>query len=121
VSLGQRALELPTVLITNQNTLSDSEDFTEGYRAMHLGKVVGVPTAGWIIFTSATRLLDGSTLRMPFVRILDHNGKDMELHPRGVDVEAKDPPGSWAAGRDPQLEAAVRTLLGELAPRGARR
>ncbi|HUX65929.1 MAG TPA: S41 family peptidase [Terriglobales bacterium] len=117
VSLGQRALELPTVLITNQNTLSDSEDFTEGYRAMHLGKVVGVPTAGWIIFTSAARLLDGSTLRMPFVRILDHNGKDMELHPRGVDVEAKDPPGSWAAGRDPQLEAAVKTLLGELGPR----
>ena len=30
--LGQRALELPTILVTNQHSLSDAEDFTEGYR-----------------------------------------------------------------------------------------
>ena len=48
--LGQRSLEQPTVLVTNQHSLSDAEDFTEGYRAMKLGKVVGEPTAGWIIY-----------------------------------------------------------------------
>src|SRR6185436_4918308 len=46
--LGQRALELPTILVTNQHSLSDAEDFTEGYRALKLGKVVGEPTSGWI-------------------------------------------------------------------------
>lgn len=117
VALGQRALEKPTILVTNQNTLSDSEDFTEGYRAMHLGQVVGEPTAGWIIFTSAARLIDGSNVRMPTDRILDHDGKDMELHPRAVDVTASYPPGSWAAGKDPQLAAAVTALLAQLAPR----
>ncbi|HXR97199.1 MAG TPA: S41 family peptidase [Terriglobales bacterium] len=116
VALGQRALEKPTVLITNQNTLSDSEDFTEGYRAMNLGKVVGTPTAGWIIFTSAATLIDGSNLRLPTTRILDHLGKDMELHPRAVDVEVQNPIGSWAAGNDAQLAAAVQTLLAQLAP-----
>ena len=35
--LGQRALELPTVLVTNQHSLSDAEDFTEGYRTLKLG------------------------------------------------------------------------------------
>jgi hypothetical protein len=35
--LGQRALEAPTVLVTNQHSLSDAEDFTEGYRALGLG------------------------------------------------------------------------------------
>ena len=30
--LGQRALERPTILLTNQHSLSDAEDFTEGYR-----------------------------------------------------------------------------------------
>ena len=50
--LGQRALELPTVLVTNQHSLSDAEDFTEGYRTLKLGPVVGEPTAGWIIYTS---------------------------------------------------------------------
>jgi len=27
--LGQRALERPTILVTNQHSLSDAEDFTE--------------------------------------------------------------------------------------------
>ncbi|MGH9518011.1 MAG: hypothetical protein ACRD2D_00100, partial [Terriglobales bacterium] len=76
------------------------------------------PTAGWIIFTSAARLIDGSNVRMPTDRILDHTGKDMELHPRAVDVAAAYPPGSWAAGVDPQLAAAVNTLLAQLAPAG---
>ena len=44
--LGQRSLELPTILVTNQHSLSDAEDFTEGYRALKLGKVVGEPTSG---------------------------------------------------------------------------
>src|SRR4029453_15890652 len=50
-SLGERDLELPTILVTNQHSLSDAEDFTEGYRTLKLGKVVGEPTAGWIIYT----------------------------------------------------------------------
>ena len=64
-ALGQRSLEKPTVLVTNQHSLSDAEDFTEGYRAMKLGKVVGEPTAGWIIYTWGARLLDGTVLRLP--------------------------------------------------------
>ena len=34
-----RALGLPTVLVTNESSLSDAEDFTEGYRTLRLGKV----------------------------------------------------------------------------------
>jgi C-terminal processing protease CtpA/Prc len=67
--LGQRALERPTILVVNRHSLSDAEDFTEGYRALKLGKVVGEPTAGWIIYTSGTRLIDGTTLRLPGTRI----------------------------------------------------
>jgi Tol biopolymer transport system component/C-terminal processing protease CtpA/Prc len=33
-NLGQRALGLPTVLVTNESSLSDAEDFTEGYRSL---------------------------------------------------------------------------------------
>ncbi|HEY9181428.1 MAG TPA: S41 family peptidase, partial [Candidatus Baltobacteraceae bacterium] len=109
--LGQRALEKPTVLMVNEETLSDGEDFTQGYRALHLGKVVGVPTAGWIIYTSAIRLVDGSAFRLPFERVTTLDGQNMERHPRPVDVYATRPVGS---PEDPQLEAAVRTLLEEL-------
>ena len=84
--LGQRALELPTILVTNRHTLSDGEDFTEGYRSLRLGKVVGEPTAGWIIYTSGVQLIDGSNLRLPFDRITANDGTLMEMHPRPVDL-----------------------------------
>ncbi len=116
VVLGQRALERPTVLVTNQHSLSDAEDFTEGYRALGLGPVVGEPTAGWIIYTWNARLLDGSTFRLPRMRVTDGRGRDMERHPRPVDVAIERPLGEAQAGRDSQLEAAVRELLRRLAP-----
>jgi C-terminal processing protease CtpA/Prc len=109
--VGQRALELPTVLVTNQHSLSDAEDFTEGYRTLGLGKVVGEPTSGWIIFTSNVPLIDGSIIRLPFIRITGQDGKDMELNPRPVDVLVKRPVGESYTERDSQLDAAVRELL----------
>ena len=113
-SLGQRALEKPTVLVTNQHSLSDAEDFTEGYRAMGLGKVVGEPTAGWIIYTWNTRLLDGTILRLPRSRITDRHGAPMEMHPRPVDVDVKRPIGESYGPRDSQLDRAIEVLLAAL-------
>jgi tricorn protease len=113
-ALGQRSLEKPTVLVTNQHSLSDAEDFTEGYRAMKLGKVVGEPTAGWIIFTWNTRLVDGTVLRLPRAKITDRNGAPMEMHPRPVDVEVKRPIGESYGPRDTQLDKAVDVLLAQL-------
>ncbi|MEX2178574.1 MAG: S41 family peptidase [Gemmatimonadaceae bacterium] len=112
--LGQRALESPTVLVVNQHSLSDAEDFTEGYRAMQLGKVVGEPTSGWIIYTSNTTLMDGTSLRIPSTRITDSRGEDMELRPRPVDVAVERPIGESYVDRDSQLDAAVRVLLEQI-------
>ena len=112
--LGQRALEKPTILVTNQHSLSDAEDFTEGYRALHLGKVVGEPTAGWIIYTSSATLIDGSTVRIPFIRITALDGSPMEMHPRPVDLPVTRPIGESYTGRDSQLDAAVMELLQQI-------
>ena len=109
--LGQRSLELGTALVVNQHTLSDGEDFTEGYRALGLGQVVGEPTAGWIIFTWSASLVDGTSVRMPRSRIRGVTGDDMELNPREVDVEVVRPMGESYTGRDSQLDAAIRVLL----------
>ena len=112
--LGQRALELPTILVTNRHTLSDGEDFTEGYRSLRLGKVVGEPTAGWIIYTSGVQLIDGSNLRLPFDRITANDGTLMEMHPRPVDLPVAKPIGESLQGRDSQLEAAANELLKDI-------
>ncbi len=110
-ALGQRALGLPTVLVTNESSLSDAEDFTEGYRALGLGKVVGQPTAGWIIFTGGEPLIDGSSVRLPGTRIRDGRGQDMEMNPRPVDITVDRPLGETDSGTDAQLAAAVKALL----------
>lgn len=110
-SLGQRALGLPTVLVTNESSLSDAEDFTEGYRSLQLGKVVGEPTAGWIIFTDGVRLIDGSALRLPFIRVQDLRGQTMEMHPRPVDIEVQRELGETESHTDAQLARAVAVLL----------
>ena len=113
-SLGQRSLELPTILVTNQHSLSDAEDFTEGYRSLKLGKVVGEPTAGWIIFTGSQTLVDGTAIRMPGTRITSNDGKTMERNPRPVDVPVTRPIGETYTGKDSQLETAARELLKQI-------
>lgn len=118
VQLGQRALLAPTVLVTNQHTLSDGEDFTEGYRELELGTVVGEPTAGWIIFTGSRGLVDGTSVRMPGTFIRDNRGQNMELNPRPVDVEVERPAGEWYLGRDSQLDRAVEVLLRQISAGG---
>ncbi|HLK70293.1 MAG TPA: S41 family peptidase [Bryobacteraceae bacterium] len=112
--LGQRSLELPTILVVNQHSLSDAEDFTEGYRTLKLGKVVGEPTAGWIIYTGSRDLVDGSVMRMPSTLITGADGKNMENNPRPVDIAVTRPIGESYSGKDSQLDAAVKELLAEM-------
>src|SRR5215217_146550 len=107
-NLGQRALGLPTVLVTNESSLSDAENFTEGYRSLGLGKVVGKKTSGWVIFTRSAPLIDGTNVRLPFGRVSDERGQNLELNPRPVDVEVDRLLGDT---RDAQLDVAIRTLL----------
>lgn len=117
VQLGQRALLAPTILVTNQHTLSDGEDFAEGYRTLQLGKIVGEPTAGWIIYTGSVSLVDGTSVRMPRTKIRDTRGQVMERNPRPVDIEVERPTGESYLGRDSQLERAVEELLVQLRAR----
>lgn len=112
--LGQRALEKPTALVINQHSLSDAEDFTEGYRTLKLGPIVGEPTAGWIIYTWNVSLFDGSTLRLPRMRITAVDGTDMERHSRPVETAVTRPLGETGTDKDSQLDAAIRALLAKL-------
>jgi len=117
--LGQRALDLPTILVTNRNTFSDGEDFTEGYRALHLGQVVGEPTSGSVIYTWNLTLLDGTTFRLPAQQVTDATGQTLEGHPRPVDLPIPRPLGESYTDHDTQLDTAVAELLKQLNGAGA--
>ncbi|MGH8162354.1 MAG: S41 family peptidase, partial [Gammaproteobacteria bacterium] len=112
--LGQRALERPTDLIVNRVTLSDGEDFTEGYEELGLGKVVGEPTAGWIIYTADVKLIDDATVRLPFITVTTEDGKPMELHPRPVNVHVAEPLGESYHDKEARLKTAVDVLLKQI-------
>lgn len=112
--VGQRALDLPTVLVTNRQSISDAENFTEGYRALKLGKVVGEPTAGGVIFTSDVTLIDGTVFRIPFSKVTSSKGESLEGDGRPVDTLVRRKLGETAADKDSQLDAAVKSLLRQL-------
>ncbi len=111
---GQRALGLPTVLVTNSETISDGESLAEGYRQMKAGAVIGEPTAGEVIISGPTTLVDGTGLLLPGHRVLANDGTDMEGHPRPVDIQVERPLGESRKGIDSQLDVAVRHLLSVL-------
>lgn len=84
---------------------------------------LGEPTAGWIIYTWNAQLIDGSSFRLPRMRVTDSQGRDMELHPRPVDVPVERPLGESSdrvgpdfspAIVDSQLHAAVQELLKQI-------
>ena len=76
---------------------------------------MGEPTGGWIIFTSAATLLDGSTLRLPTSTIRStRDGQVMEMNPRPVDVPVTRPIGESYTDHDVQLDTAVKELLGQI-------
>jgi len=111
---GNRVLNKPTVLVTNELSSSNTETFSESYRRQGLGKVVGRPTAGAVIGTFTRRLIDGSSIKLPQLRVTTPEGEDLEGRGRPVDVDVPLRLGEWRYGRDAQLEAAVRVLLDDL-------
>jgi C-terminal processing protease CtpA/Prc len=111
---GNRVLNKPTVLVINEGSGSNTEMFTEGYRRLGLGKVVGRPTAGAVIWTTGQRLLDSATFRLPYIRVATPEGEDLEGTGRAVDVDVALPMGEPARGLDRQLGAAVATLLAQI-------
>ena len=68
----------PMVVLQNERSASDAEMFPDGFRALKLGKVIGVPTYGAVIGTGEYDLLDGSTIRTPEIGIYTSTGQNME-------------------------------------------
>jgi tricorn protease len=111
---GNRVLDKPTIVVVNEHSGSNTEMFTEAYRRMGLGKVVGRTTAGAVIWTWSQRLLDGSVLRLPRIRVSDLDDADLEGSGRPADIDVDRVLGESARGVDSQLDAAVRALLAQL-------
>ena len=105
----------PIVVLVNEHSLSDAEVTSNGIKTLGIAKLVGTETYRWIIFTSAVRLIDGSTCRMPAwgcYSILD--GSDLENTGVKPDIYVKNTFKDRLEGKDPQLDAAIAEVLKEM-------
>jgi tricorn protease len=104
----------PMVVMQNERSASDAEMFPAGFKALGLGKVVGVPTMGAVIGTGSYTLLDGSAIRTPGSGVWTVEGENMENYGVPPDVLVDNTPGDFLKGRDAQIEKAVEVLKGQM-------
>lgn len=109
------ALTKPSVALCNEASYSNAEIFSHAYKQFGLGKLVGQPTFGAVISTGSHRMLDGSSVRMPFRAWFVHGTEEnMEGGPAVPDILVHNAPDSKARNQDAQLQAAVEALLLQL-------
>lgn len=111
---GNRIFEKPTILVQNEHSGSNTEMFSEDYRRLGLGKVVGTPTMGAVIWTSNVGLLDGTWFRVPFIRVANVEGDNLEHGSRTIDIFVERPLGESSENKDSQLDAAIENLLKQI-------
>ena len=104
----------PIVLLINEQSLSDAEMTSQGFKALKLGKIVGNETYRWIIFTSGIGLVDGSSVRMPAWGCYSLEGKDLEKTGVQPDILVINSFDDKLNGRDPQLDKAIEEVLKQL-------
>ena len=101
----------PIVMLCNQNSFSNAEIISHAIKTLKRGKLVGVPTAGGVISTGGTSIMDVGFLRLPFRGwYVAGTGEDMELNGAVPDVIVWPQPGEMPQGKDIQLEKAVEIL-----------
>ncbi|WP_068921652.1 S41 family peptidase [Planobispora rosea] len=111
----------PLVAVTDHNAGSDGDIVTAAFKIHKLGPVVGTRTWGGVIgIEDEHRLVDGTSFTVPRYSFwFEGLGWGVENYGVDPDVEVDITPDDWAAGRDPQIEEAVRLALDALAERPA--
>ena len=108
----QHAFRGPIVVLANERTYSDGEFFTEGFKRLGLGTVIGKRTTGAGVWLSdRNRQADGGIARAAEYGVIGLDGGWL-VEGKGVspDVEVDNPPHATFRGEDAQLAAALRWL-----------
>jgi len=100
----------PVVALADEFAGSDGDIVTKAIRTLHLGPVVGARTWGGVVGIDGWHeLVDGTRITVPrYAFWMEGSGWGVENYGVEPDVEVLITPDDWAAGRDTQLETAVR-------------
>ncbi|HKS82559.1 MAG TPA: S41 family peptidase [Candidatus Acidoferrales bacterium] len=105
------------VVLCDQETASDGEAFSEGFRRLGLGKVIGMRTWGGEIWLSGSnRQSDNAVATAAETGVYGPEGKWLiEGHGVDPDIVVDNGPHATFEGEDQQLEAAMKVLQEEIA------
>jgi tricorn protease len=114
------ALWGPKVMIINERAGSGGDLMPFLFRFKEIGPLIGTKTWGGLVHTADTPpLIDGGRFVAPRGGFFNVDGEwDVEAVGVAPDIEVMNDPKSVAAGRDPQLEAAVAEALRRLQTEG---
>ncbi|MEU0988490.1 S41 family peptidase [Streptomyces sp. NPDC005953] len=115
-SYPQDAPRGPVVVVANEFSGSDGDIVNAAIKALGIGPVVGTRTWGGVVgIDSRYTLVDGTAVTQPkYAFWLEGYGWGVENHGVDPDVEVVMTPQDHVAGRDPQLDEAVRMALAAL-------
>ncbi len=106
----------PIVLICNEGTASDGEVFTQHFKDLGLGTVIGRPTWGGLIgIINIIPLTDGGLVTQSNVGFANLN-REWIVENRGAvpDILVENDPAEVIRGRDSQLDMAIKLIMREL-------
>jgi len=111
----------PVVAVANEFSGSDGDIVNAAIKALGIGPVVGVRTWGGVIgMDMRYHLVDGTLVTQPrYASWLRGPGWGVENYGVDPDIEVVMTPQDHAAGRDPQLDTAIRVAMDTLAERPA--
>jgi tricorn protease len=105
----------PIILLINEQSLSDAEMTAAGFKTLGLGKIIGVETYRWIVFTSSKGLVDGSSYRLPSWGCYTLDGDNLEKTGVAPDLQVFENFKDRLEGKQPQLDKALEEIFSQLA------
>jgi tricorn protease len=121
VSYPQESPRGPVIAIADEQSASDGDIVSGAIRTLGIGPVIGARTWGGVIGIDGWHaLVDGTRITVPKYSFwFSEFGWGVENYGVDPDIEVLITPDDWIAGRDVQLETAVRLALEALAERPA--
>ncbi|MEZ4954715.1 MAG: S41 family peptidase [Saprospiraceae bacterium] len=106
----------PSIVVMSESNYSDAHMFPYTYKALGIGKLVGMPVPGTGTAVWWETLQNGMVFGIPQVGVVGNDGKYLENQQLEPDIKVPNDPAAVSKGRDQQLEEAVKELQKELKP-----
>jgi len=101
----------PSIVLMSESNYSDAHMFPYTYRALGIGKLIGMPVPGTGTAVWWERLQNGMVFGIPQVGMVDVDGDYLENKQLEPDIMVKNDPENVVMGQDQQIEAAVIEML----------